>query len=65
MSRRANGEGSYSFDSANNRWLFRIIINGKKFDKAGKKANQKKILKKELVNLLRKKQKKLLVKTKS
>ena len=57
MSRRANGEGSYSFDAANNRWLFRIIINGKKFDKASKKGESKKDFKKRISEFIEEKTK--------
>ena len=52
MSKRANGEGSYNFDAANNRWLFRLTINGKKFNKAGRKGESKKDFKKRMTQFI-------------
>lgn len=57
MSKRANGEGSYNFDAANNRWLFRLTINGKKFNKAGRKGESKKDFKKRISEFIEEKTK--------
>jgi len=55
MSRRANGEGSYSYDSTNSRWLFRINIDGNQYNKAGRKGESKKAFKNRIDEFIKKK----------
>jgi len=42
MGRRANGEGGFSYDAKNNRWLYKITKKGKTYNFAGFKKETKK-----------------------
>ena len=44
MARRAKGEGSFAFDSQNDRWVFRVTHNGKPYKLYGAKGASKKAL---------------------
>ena len=44
MTRRAKGEGSFSFDAQNDRWVYRITHNGKPYKLHGAKGASKKAL---------------------
>lgn len=44
MARRAKGEGSFAFDSQNDRWVYRITHNGKPYKLYGAKGASKKAL---------------------
>ena len=44
MPRRAKGEGSFTYDEKNDRWVFRITYNGKPYKLYGTKGASKKAL---------------------
>lgn len=54
MVRRAKGEGNFSFDEHNNRWVFRVTHKGKQYKLYGAKGESKKSLQPRIKELQRK-----------